>query len=92
LTELGLLEKIKVIISLGQIAFTQTLKSLRLKGYDVPPLAFGHGKSFILPTPDSRLRTISLITSYHPSQQNTQTGKLTRPMFHKVFEMVRDGL
>jgi uracil-DNA glycosylase family 4 len=98
LKELDLLERIKVIVPLGQIAFTQTLKILRLKGYDVPPLSFGHGKLYLisikkeLRTPISELRTISLITTYHPSQQNTQTGKLTKPMFHKIFKMVRNKL
>ncbi len=98
LKELDLLKKIKVIVPLGQIAFVQTLKSLRLKGYDVPSLSFGHGKLYLiskggkLRTQDSELRTITLITSYHPSQQNTQTGKLTKPMFHQIFKMARSEL
>jgi uracil-DNA glycosylase family 4 len=90
LKELDLLKNVKVIIPLGQIAFTQTLKSMRLKGFEIPTLAFGHGKIFSLRTPDSKLRT--LVTSYHPSQQNTQTGKLTRPMFHQIFKLVRRKL
>jgi uracil-DNA glycosylase family 4 len=92
LSELDLLEKIKVIVPLGQIAFVQTLKSLRLEGSSIPPLSFGHGKLYRLPfrTQTSELRTITLITTYHPSQQNTQTGKLTRPMFHRVFEMIKE--
>jgi uracil-DNA glycosylase family 4 len=99
LKELDLLKDIKVIVPLGQIAFTQTLKSLKLKGYEVPPLAFGHGKVYqlSLQTPpiesgqaNSSLRTV--ITTYHPSQQNTLTGKLTRPMFHKIFRMVYSEL
>jgi len=92
LKELDLLKRIKVIVPLGQIAFTQTLKSLRLKGYHVPALAFGHGKIYVLRTPNSLLRTITLVVTYHPSQQNTQTGKLTQPMFHKVFERVKQNL
>lgn len=92
LKELDLLKHVQVIVPLGQIAFTQTLKSLRLKGFDIPPLAFGHGKKYALRTPNSGLRTISLITTYHPSQQNTLTGKLTRPMFHKIFRMVYSEL
>ncbi len=101
LKELDLLKKIKVIVPLGQIAFTQTLKSLRLKGLKIPPLSFGHGKTYTIQMGD-RLQTPlgngfkpfptqmrTLITSYHPSQQNTQTGKLTQPMFHKIFEMVQ---
>jgi uracil-DNA glycosylase len=104
LTELDLLRKVKIIVPLGQIAFTQTLKSLRLKGYDVPALSFGHGKLYLVsrkfPTPvgnglkpfPTELRTISLITTYHPSQQNTQTGKLTRSMFHRIFRMIKKKL
>ena len=90
LKELDLLKNVEVIIPLGQIAFVQTLRSLRLKGYEVPPLAFGHGKKYTLRTPNSELRT--LITTYHPSQQNTQTGKLTTPMFHQIFKMVQEKL
>jgi uracil-DNA glycosylase family 4 len=90
LKELDLLDQVKVIVPLGQIAFTQTLKSLRLKGYEIPSLSFGHGKIYSLRTPDSKLQT--LITTYHPSQQNTQTGKLTKPMFHKIFKIVRQQL
>jgi uracil-DNA glycosylase family 4 len=86
LKELDLLKKIKVIVPLGQIAFTQTLKSLRKKGIEIPPLAFGHGKLYPLPNGQA------LITSYHPSQQNTQTGKLTRLMFHQIFRMAQKKL
>jgi uracil-DNA glycosylase family 4 len=96
LKELELLDKVKVIVPLGQIAFTQTLKSLRLKGYDVPPLSFGHGRVYVgnacLPDRQGLKPFPTLITSYHPSQQNTQTGKLTRPMFHQIFKMVRNKL
>ncbi len=92
LKELDLLKNVRVLVPLGQIAFSQTLKSLRLKGFEIPSLKFGHGKIFVLRTPNSSLRTIFLITTYHPSQQNTQTGKLTRPMFHSIFKKVRQSL
>jgi uracil-DNA glycosylase family 4 len=96
LRELDLLKKVEVIVPLGQIAFVQTLKSLRLKGFEIPSLSLGHGKIYSIPAPvgnglkpfPTKVRTITLITTYHPSQQNTQTGKLTRPMFHQVFKMV----
>lgn len=91
LKEFDLLKKVKVIVPLGQIAFTQVLKSLRLKGYDVPSLSFGHSKCYLISRMKD-LRTICLIPSYHPSQQNTQTGKLTRPMFHRIFKMVKQEL
>lgn len=86
LKELDLLKKIEVLVPLGQIALTQTLRTLRQKGLGIPPLAFGHGKVYPLPNRQT------IITTYHPSQQNTQTGKLTRPMFHQIFKMVRRKL
>jgi len=86
LKELDLLRNVKIIVPLGQIALTQTLKSLRQKGLGIPTFAFGHGK--VYPLPNGQI----IITTYHPSQQNTQTGKLTRPMFHRIFRMVRKEL
>ncbi len=71
-----------VIICLGQLAFSQTLRLL--ENLDVfiakPKPKFGHGKIFTI-TPN-----LALIASYHPSQQNTFTGKLTEPMFDSIFE------
>jgi len=86
LQELAFLKPVKVIVPLGQIAFAQTLKSLRLKGLALPPLVFGHGKVYPLPNGQT------LITTYHPSQQNTQTGKLTQRMFDQIFKLVRKKL
>ena len=77
LKEIDLLKNVKVIIPLGQIAFTQTLKSLRLKGYDIPPLSFGHGKVYSLRTPNSELRTVNYYLpskpAEHPDRQAHQT-------------------
>jgi uracil-DNA glycosylase family 4 len=84
--ELGLVERVRVFIPLGQVAFNQLLKNLRLKGVTLPALKFGHGQ--VYPLPDGR----TIIASYHPSQQNTFTGKLTREMFHRVFELAREHL
>ncbi len=98
LRELDLLENVKVLVPLGQIAFAQTLKSLRSKGYEIPPLSFGHARTYTVSTgspprtPNAERSTIDVIVTYHPSQQNTQTGKLTKPMFHRIFRMARDKL
>lgn len=86
LGELDLLKEVKIIVPLGQIAFVQTLKSLRRKGLEIPPLSFGHGKIYRLASGQT------LMTTYHPSQQNTQTGRLTKVMFHQVFRKIRAGL
>ena len=86
--ELRLLRHVHVVIALGKLAFDQYLKTCREIGHDVPSPKpqFSHGATVRLPW------GINLLASYHPSQQNTQTGKLTRPMFHKVFSRARSML
>lgn len=80
--ELGLLKNIRVVLALGKIAFDSFLKAYQENGGTVPKPRpqFRHGGSAQL-RPD-----LTLIASYHPSQQNTFTGKLTREMFHGVFK------
>ena len=86
--ELRLLLQVRVVVSLGKIAFDHYLKACREDGRSLPsPLpTFGHGRIHRLPW------GVTLIGSYHPSQQNTFTGKLTRPMFHKVFAEARHAM
>ena len=81
LRELQLLKRMRVVVTLGKIAFDHYLKARRELGLARPsPLPlFGHGVVYDLPW------GVTLIGSYHPSQQNTFTGKLTRPMFHRIF-------
>ena len=80
--EFALLKTVKVIVALGSIAYNAVKKILkteeRLKNFRFP--AFAHGQKVVLP--DGRL----LLCSYHPSQQNTFTKKLTQEMFLKIFE------
>jgi uracil-DNA glycosylase family 4 len=85
LEELRLLKRLRVVVALGKIAFDQYLRACRDLGQPCPSpaLPFGHGVVHRLPW------GITLIGSYHPSQQNTFTGKLTRPMFHSVFRQAR---
>jgi uracil-DNA glycosylase family 4 len=76
------LKKLKVIVALGKIAFDAYLNYLKRR--DLMPrraaYPFAHGAKFTMP--DSKI----LLASYHPSNQNTQTGKLTRPMFMEIFK------
>jgi uracil-DNA glycosylase len=86
--EIRLLPRHRVVIALGKIAFDHYVKISRLEGLDIPsPIPkFGHGTVYRLPW------GVVLLGSYHPSQQNTFTGKLTRPMFHGVFAHARREL
>ncbi|MBI4401165.1 MAG: uracil-DNA glycosylase [Nitrospirae bacterium] len=88
LEELRLLRKLRVVVALGKIAFDHYLRACRELGHPVPSpaLRFGHGAVHRLPW------GVTLIGSYHPSQQNTFTGKLTRRMFHAVFKQARSLL
>ena len=86
--EIHLLKNHRVVIALGKIGFDHYLKTCRAHGRAIPaPIPkFGHGVSYRLPW------GVTLLGSYHPSQQNTFTGKLTRPMFHAVFQRARKAL
>ena len=80
--ELELLSRVKVVLVLGRLAFDAFLRLARDQA-KLPPrslMPFGHGAVYDLPDPLPRL-----YCSYHPSQHNTQTGRLTRAMFHRVF-------
>jgi uracil-DNA glycosylase family 4 len=81
LQEFRLLRRRRVVLALGGIAFRAALRVLRQCGYAVPRPAprFCHGGEW--PLGDG----VTVISCYHPSQQNTLTGKLTRPMFYAVF-------
>src|SRR6266850_4784803 len=86
--ELKLFGDIKVVIVLGKIAFDAFLTARQENGGIVPKPRpkFGHGVSVDLAGGPR------LICSYHPSQQNTFTGKLTRPMFQDIFDQAKAAL
>jgi uracil-DNA glycosylase family 4 len=84
--DLELLKRVEVVIALGRVAFNAYLAILRSQGRIARPAAFAFGHNAAHETgPGQPL----LIASYHPSQQNTSTGKLTEPMFRGVFERAR---
>ena len=85
--EIDALPRVRVVVALGKIAFDAYLQLLRSRGVVVKPRpAFAH--SSIAALPDGR----TLIGSYHPSRQNTNTGKLTAPMMLSVFRAARRRL
>jgi uracil-DNA glycosylase family 4 len=82
--ELGLLSSVRVVLALGRIAFDGYLRLLRGRGVDVPRLPFRHGACYGFDPPMP-----TLVVSYHPSRQNTQTGRLTESMLDEVFGQIR---
>jgi uracil-DNA glycosylase family 4 len=85
IAELELLRSVRVVLALGRIGWESWLRAAgwwsSLRGCDRP--SFQHGRETMLPD-----RTL-LFASYHPSRQNTNTGRLTRPMWLGVFQRIR---
>jgi uracil-DNA glycosylase len=83
LEELALLTDVHVVVALGKIGWDAYLRARRAAGLPLPrPLPrFGHAARAAMP--DGTV----LLGSFHPSQQNTFTGKLTRPMLRRVFSL-----
>ena len=84
--EIDLLKNVRVVVALGRIAFDQYLTVLQKRGVIKTRAAFrfAHNAQFKT-APGAPL----LISSYHPSQQNTSTGKLTEKMLLEVFQRAR---
>lgn len=87
--ELSLLPRVRVVLALGSIAWETALRLLGEAGVAVPRPRprFGHGAEA-----DFGPAAPRLLGSYHPSRQNTQTGRLTRPMFDSPFARAREIL
>jgi uracil-DNA glycosylase len=87
LRELELLKDLRVVVALGKIAFDNYLIAIRERGQPVrlADFAFGHNREFTT-GPGQPV----LLSSYHPSQQNTSTGKLTEAMLLEVFRRARE--
>jgi uracil-DNA glycosylase family 4 len=85
--ELDLLEEVRVVVALGGLALRTYLGILRDRGAikSLAAFPFGHNRVY---HPAEGLPV--LIASYHPSQQNTSTGKLTAVMLREVFEHARE--
>jgi uracil-DNA glycosylase family 4 len=79
--ELDLARETRVILCLGAIAWSSALRLLRERGFELPRPRprFGHGAEL-----DLGARCPALVGSFHPSQLNTRTGRLTAPMFERV--------
>jgi uracil-DNA glycosylase family 4 len=83
--ELQLLPDVRVVLPLGSIAWDAALRSLAAMGHPTPrpKPRFGHGA-------EAGIGPYTLLGSYHPSQQNTFTGRLTQPMLQQVLARARE--
>ncbi len=84
LSEMMLMKNLHGIVALGAIGFNGVLNVYRTMGYDLPSLTFGHGAFYELGK-----GLPWLLSSYHPSRQNTQTGRLTIAMFDEIWQTCR---
>ncbi len=82
--ELALLPRVRVILALGRVAFDTCRRLLRARGVSLQGVQFAHGACYRL---GAALPV--LVACYHPSRQNTNTGKLTEAMLDRVFQTVR---
>lgn len=85
--EISLMQNLQGIVALGAIGFNGVLNAYRGLGYTLPALAFGHGAAYEL---GGGLPW--LLASYHPSRQNTQTGRLTVAMFDEIWTACREKI
>jgi uracil-DNA glycosylase family 4 len=82
--EISALPRVRVIVALGKIGFDAYLRLLKHRGIDLRPRPeFGHAATHELPNGQV------LVGSYHPSRQNTNTGKLSPSMMDDVFRIAR---
>jgi uracil-DNA glycosylase family 4 len=86
--EIRQLRRVRAVVALGRIAFDAFLKAWAEAARPLPSPRpkFAHGSATDLPG------GVRLLASYHPSQQNTQTGRLTSAMFHRIFARARRAL
>jgi uracil-DNA glycosylase len=86
--EMKLLRRVRVIVALGKVGFDSAVSVLRASGSlnDTTTFRFSHGAEYPI------TNELTLLASYHPSQQNTFTGRLTEPMFDSIFRRARSLL
>lgn len=85
MAEIAAMPALGTILTLGRVAHDSTCRALGIRPADLP---FGHGSCW---QAEVGGRSLRLISSYHCSRYNTQTGRLTDAMFADIFRMIADG-
>jgi len=88
--EIALLHRMRVVVGLGKIGFDAAVRQLADAGFDTGRRRprFAHGAEYRLDGPPGRSAVV-LMGTYHPSRQNTNTGKLTQTMLDRIFARAR---
>ena len=83
--ELELLDRLRAIVALGSFAWDGVVRALRDRGHEVPrpKPRFAHGA-------EAEIGPYAMLGCFHPSQQNTFTGRLTEGMMEEVFARARE--
>jgi len=81
--EMKLLTNLRIVLALGRVAFDTYVRHMKEDSSETKDLRFRHAALYRLPEPYP-----ALCASYHPSRQNTQTGRLTTAMFDRVLRKV----
>jgi uracil-DNA glycosylase family 4 len=85
--EIDLLENLQGFVALGKIAFDGIQRMYKMQNVDLPSMDFGHNNFYELGP-----GLPWLLSSYHPSQQNTLTGRLTKDMFDAIWERAKEEI
>jgi uracil-DNA glycosylase family 4 len=91
LQEIEAMDSVRVIVGLGAIGTKAAIDALKDNGFTIEPQRwrFGHGVEILA---RQGKREIAVIASFHPSRQNTNTGKLTAAMFDAIFTRAKELL
>ena len=85
--EINLLKNLQGFVALGRIAFDGIKRMYKMQNIELPNMDFGHNNFYELGQ-----GLPWLLSSYHPSQQNTLTGRLTEEMFDTIWERAKDAI
>ena len=85
--EINLLKNLQGFVALGKIAFDGIQRMYKMQDIELPDMEFGHNNFYELGQ-----ELPWLLSSYHPSQQNTATGRLTEEMFDEIWQRTKEAI